>query len=119
MPTINTAGANTPQIQFPNTAPPTVGAQIGGGSLDQGVDPNYRDPQSNQWNVTVEREISNNTSVRASYVGMHTLQAEHYGGPESDSRKHDAFHDHGRESICRSSVSLHELDGAFQHVQCG
>jgi hypothetical protein len=54
----NTAGPNTPQIRFPNAAPPTVGAQIGGGSLDQGVNPNYRDPQSNQWNVTVEREIS-------------------------------------------------------------
>jgi hypothetical protein len=70
----NTAGLNTPLIRFPNTAPPTVGAQIGGGSLDQGVDPNYRDPQSNQWNVTVEREISNNTSIRASYVGMHTYR---------------------------------------------
>jgi hypothetical protein len=70
----NTAGPNSPQIRFPNTAPPSVGVQIGGGSLDQGVDPNYRDPQSNQWNVTVEREISNNTSVRASYVGMHTYR---------------------------------------------
>jgi Carboxypeptidase regulatory-like domain/TonB dependent receptor len=70
----NTAGPNTPQIRFPNTAPSTVGAQIGGGSLDQGVDPNYRDPQSNQWNVTVERELTNNTSVRASYVGMHTYR---------------------------------------------
>jgi hypothetical protein len=70
----NTAGPNTPQIQFPNTAPATVGAQIGGGSLDQGVDPNYRDPQSNQWNVTVERQVTNSTSVRASYVGMHTYR---------------------------------------------
>jgi hypothetical protein len=67
-------GTNTPQIQFPNTAPPSSGVQIGGGSLDQGVDPNYRDPQSNQWNVTVERELSSNTSVRASYVGMHTYR---------------------------------------------
>ncbi|MGD0443858.1 MAG: TonB-dependent receptor [Edaphobacter sp.] len=67
-------GTNTPQIQFPNTAPPSVGAQIGGGSLDQGVDPNYRDPQSNQWNVTVERELSSSMSVRASYVGMHTYR---------------------------------------------
>ena len=65
----NTAGPNTPQIQFPNTAPPTTGVQIGGGSLDQGVDPNYRDPQSNQWNLTVERELSSSTSIRASYVG--------------------------------------------------
>jgi hypothetical protein len=70
----NTAGANTPLIQFPNTAPPSTMVQIGGGSLDQGVDPNYRDPQSNQWNVTVEREISSNTSIRASYVGMHTYR---------------------------------------------
>jgi hypothetical protein len=70
----NTAGSNTPLIQFPNTAPPSTSVQIGGGSLDQGVDPTYRDPQSNQWNVTVERELSSNTSVRASYVGMHTYR---------------------------------------------
>ncbi|WP_254061828.1 carboxypeptidase-like regulatory domain-containing protein [Granulicella sp. L60] len=70
----NIPGSNTPLIQFPNTAPPSTTAQIGGGSLDQGVDPNYRDPQSNQWNVTIEREISNNTSIRASYVGMHTYR---------------------------------------------
>jgi Carboxypeptidase regulatory-like domain len=70
----NTAGANTPLIRFPSTAPPSSTAQIGGGSLDQGVDPNYRDPQSNQWNVTLEREINSSTSVRVSYVGMHTYR---------------------------------------------
>jgi hypothetical protein len=70
----NTAGANTPQIVFPNTAPPSTTVQIGGGSLDQGVDPNFRDPQSNQWSLTVERQLSNTTSVRASYVGMHTYR---------------------------------------------
>jgi hypothetical protein len=65
---------NSPQIVFPNTAPPSTSVQIGGGSLDQGVDPNYRDPQSNQWNVTVEREVTNATSLRASYVGMHSYR---------------------------------------------
>ena len=70
----NTAGANTPLIRFPNTAPPSTTTQIGGGSLDQGVNPNYRDPQSNQWNVTLERELSSNTTIRASYVGMHTYR---------------------------------------------
>lgn len=63
-----------PLIQFPNTAPPTIGVQYGGGDLDQGVDPNYRDPQSNQWNVTVERQLTNNDSLRVSYVGMHTYR---------------------------------------------
>ena len=66
--------AGTPLIQFPNTAPPTVGVQYGGGGLDQGVDPNYRDPQSEQWNLTVERQLAANDTLRVSYVGMHTYR---------------------------------------------
>ena len=66
--------SGTPLIQFPNTAPPTTGVQYGGGSLDQGVDPNYRDPQANQWNLTVERQLSSNDSLRVSYVGMHSYR---------------------------------------------
>jgi hypothetical protein len=64
--------SGTPLIQFPNTAPATVGVQYGGGGLDQGVDPNYRDPQASQWNLTVERQLASNDSLRVSYVGMHT-----------------------------------------------
>jgi hypothetical protein len=63
-----------PVIQFPNTAPPSTGVMYGGGGLDQGVDPNYRDPQSAQWNVTVERQIGNATTARVSYVGMHSYR---------------------------------------------
>ena len=71
----NSGTANgTPLIQFPNTAPPTVGVQYGGGGLDQGVDPNYRDPQANQWNLTVERQLTSSDSLRVSYVGMHTYR---------------------------------------------
>lgn len=71
----NSLTANgTPLIQFPNTAPPTVGVQYGGGGLDQGVDPNYRDPQSNQWNLTVERQLGTNDTLRISYVGMHSYR---------------------------------------------
>ena len=69
-----TTAGGTPLIQFPNTAPPTSGVQYGGGGLDQGVDPNYRDPQANQWNLTVERQLTNNDSLRVSYVGMHTYR---------------------------------------------
>jgi hypothetical protein len=69
----NTVTASgTPLIQFPNTASPSLGAQYGGGGLDQGVDPNYRDPQANQWNLTVEHQVGNNDSLRISYLGMHS-----------------------------------------------
>ncbi len=68
-----TAGGG-PLIQFPNTAPPSSGVQYGGGGLDQGVNPNFRDPQSNQWNLTVERQLSNSDTLRVSYVGMHSYR---------------------------------------------
>ena len=70
----NSGTAAAPLIRFPNTAPPAVGVQYGGGGLDQGVDPNYRDPQANQWNFTVERQLASNDSLRLSYVGMHTYR---------------------------------------------
>ena len=70
----NSGTQAAPLIQFPNTAPPTVGVVYGGGGLDQGVDPNYRDPQSNQWSLTVERQLTANNSLRVSYVGMHTYR---------------------------------------------
>jgi hypothetical protein len=70
----NRGTTSAPLIRFPNTAPPSVGVQYGGGGLDQGVDPNYRDPQANQWNLTVERQLGNNDSLRVSYVGMHSYR---------------------------------------------
>ena len=71
---VTDASGSHPLFQFPNTSPASVGVQYGGGGLDQGVDPNYRDPQSNQWNLTVERQLSRNDSLRVSYVGMHTYR---------------------------------------------
>jgi len=70
----NSGTVTAPLIRFPNTAPPTVGVQYGGGGLDQGVDPDYRDPQANQWNLTIERQLTNSDSLRVSYVGMHTYR---------------------------------------------
>lgn len=69
---LNAAGQ--PLIRFPNTAPATTSVQYGGGSLDQGVDPHYRDPQANQFSLTIERQLSANTSLRTSFVGMHTYR---------------------------------------------
>ena len=71
---INAAGA--PTFAFPQVTPPGVAGQapIGGGELEQATDPHYRDAQSAQWNVTVERELTSNTALRASYVGMNSYR---------------------------------------------
>jgi hypothetical protein len=71
----NAIGPNgIPLIQFPNTIAASQLVQLGGGTLEQATDPRYRDPQSAQWNVTLERQLTSNTAVRASYVGMNSYR---------------------------------------------
>lgn len=67
---INASGM--PSFQFPLVAPPALIGQapVGGGEIEQATDPHYRDVQSAQWNLTVERAINASTAFRASYVGM-------------------------------------------------
>jgi hypothetical protein len=67
----NAVGPNgLPLIQFPNTIAASQLVQIGGGTLEQATDPGYRDPQSAQWNLTVERQLPFDTALRVSYIGM-------------------------------------------------
>jgi hypothetical protein len=71
----NGIGANgQPLFQFPQTLSPSQLTQIGGATLGQATDPRYRDPQSAQWNVTLERELTPNTALRVSYVGMNSYR---------------------------------------------
>ncbi|WP_223295414.1 TonB-dependent receptor [Granulicella mallensis] len=63
-----------PIFTFPHVTPPNAGLQFGGGELEQATDPHYRDAQSEQWNLTVEREVTSYTSVRVSYVGMNSYR---------------------------------------------
>jgi hypothetical protein len=57
-------------FQFPDTSPPNAAAAIGGGDFEEANDPHWKDPSSAQWNLTVERELTTNTSVRLSYTGQ-------------------------------------------------
>jgi hypothetical protein len=71
----NSIGSNgVPLIQFPQTMAASQFGQLGGGTLEQATDPHYRDSQSAQWNVTVERELTSNTALRVSYVGMNSYR---------------------------------------------
>lgn len=63
-----------PIFTFPQVTPPGAGLQFGGGELEQATDPRYRDAQTAQWNVTIERQLTSNTSLRASYVGMNSYR---------------------------------------------
>jgi hypothetical protein len=68
--TFQNNNGGVPQFQFPLASTPSQSVQYGGGELEQGDAPNYRDPQVIQWNLTVEHEVTDSTAVHLSYVGM-------------------------------------------------
>jgi Carboxypeptidase regulatory-like domain len=57
--------------QFPSVRTPANPASIAGtGDFYQNTLTNYRDPQSAQWNLTIERELAPDITLRESYLGM-------------------------------------------------
>jgi hypothetical protein len=66
---------NQPTYQFPNVRTPDNPLAIAGtGDFYQNTPINYRDPQSAQWNLTVERELVRDTTLRVSYVGTNSYR---------------------------------------------
>ena len=60
-----------PTYQFPSARTPDNPLLIAGtGDFYQNTLTNYRDPQSAQWNLTIERELARDLTLRESYVGM-------------------------------------------------
>jgi len=69
--TANSFNSGLPGYQFPSARTPDVPAAVAGtGDFYQNTLTNYRDPQSAQWNLTVERELGSEITLRESYVGM-------------------------------------------------
>jgi len=67
----NSVTNGTPAFQFPQTSIPGLVA-LGGGSFEEGNNIYLKDATSAQWNLTVERQVTPNTTVRLSYVGQGT-----------------------------------------------
>jgi hypothetical protein len=66
----NSVTNGVPAFQFPQTSPPGAPATLGGGDFEEANNPHWKDPSSAQWNLTVERELTPNTTVRLSYTGQ-------------------------------------------------
>jgi Carboxypeptidase regulatory-like domain len=64
-----------PTYQFPSVRTPDNPLTAAGtGDFYQNTPINYRDPQSAQWNFTVERELVPDTTLRVSYVGTNSYR---------------------------------------------
>ena len=65
----NTFTNGVPQFQFPQTSAPGP-VPLGGGSFEEANNPFFKDPASAQWNLTLERRLTPNTTVRFTYSGQ-------------------------------------------------
>ena len=73
--TANAVQGGQAAYQFPNATTPINPLAIAGtGDFYQNTPINYHDPQSAQWNFTVERELIPDTTLRVSYVGTNSYR---------------------------------------------
>jgi hypothetical protein len=69
------ADSRTYSIVWPNTyaGDPSRGVtRVGTQNFSTANDPNYKDPMTQQWSATVERQIATRHAVRATYSGFHS-----------------------------------------------
>lgn len=67
------AGA-APLFTFPATSPTNQALQYGGTGFYDGMSPNFRDPQTVQYNVTIERQVTSALAARITYSGMNSYR---------------------------------------------
>jgi hypothetical protein len=68
--------ANCPSCRSLDTINPGLATHVAGVDPNAGfaaVDPNYRPPESYQWNLTISHELLKDTVLEASYIGNHGL----------------------------------------------
>lgn len=63
-----------PLFTFPRTSPANQQAQYGGTGFYDAMNPNFKDPQTAQWNMTFERELTPSMAIRISYAGMNSYR---------------------------------------------
>jgi hypothetical protein len=63
-----------PLFTFPQTSPTNQALQYGGTGFYDGMSPNFRDPQTAQWNVTIERQLTSALAARITYSGMNSYR---------------------------------------------
>ena len=72
--TYSNNNGGVPLFTFPQTSPASTTAQYGGTGFYDGMSPNFRDPQTAQWNVTIERQLTSNLAARITYSGMNSYR---------------------------------------------
>src|SRR5580658_274005 len=72
--TYSNNNGGSPLFTFPQTSPTNQALQYGGTGLYDGMSLNFKDPQTVQWNVTIERQLTSSLAARVTYSGMNSYR---------------------------------------------
>ncbi len=72
--TYSNNNGGSPLFTFPQTSPTNQALQYGGTGLYDGMSLNFKDPQTVQWNVTIERQLTSALAARITYSGMNSYR---------------------------------------------
>jgi Carboxypeptidase regulatory-like domain len=72
--TYSNNNGGVPLFTFPQTSPASTSAQYGGTGFYDGMSPNFKDPQTAQWNATIERQLTSSLAARITYSGMNSYR---------------------------------------------
>ncbi len=72
--TYSNNNGGVPLFTFPQTSPASAAAGYGGTGLYDGMSPNFKDPQTAQWNATIERQLTSSLAARITYSGMNSYR---------------------------------------------
>jgi len=72
--TYSNNNGGSPLFTFPQTSPTNQALQYGGTGLYDGMSLNFKDPQTAQWNVTIERQLTSSLAARITYSGMNSYR---------------------------------------------
>jgi hypothetical protein len=72
--TYSNNNGGVPLFTFPQTSPASTTAQYGGTGFYDGMSPNFKDPQTAQWNFTIERQLTSALAARITYSGMNSYR---------------------------------------------
>jgi hypothetical protein len=72
--TYSNNNGGSPLFTFPQTTPTAQALQYGGTGFYDGMSPNFKDPQTVQWNFTIERQLTPALAARVTYSGMNSYR---------------------------------------------
>ena len=108
----NTITAGAPRFQFPRAFPAGFGA-LGAQNFNP-IDPHFRNPYIQQWNVTLEQEVFD-MGIRISYIGTNSRKLAYVRNINQPPASATPFNNNRRRFPALQNIALRENGGIHNY----